>query len=67
MQPPLINDLGYLAKTEAAEQVLNGCYEPAAEVDKYAKELIQELRRPAIVCQRGPIPISSTPAEHIAG
>jgi hypothetical protein len=27
MQPPLVNDLGYLAETEMAEQVLEGTYE----------------------------------------
>jgi hypothetical protein len=36
---PLVDDLGYLAETEMAEQVLNESYEPTGLVDTYALEL----------------------------
>jgi hypothetical protein len=64
MQPPLVNDLGYLAETEMADQVLEGTYEIPQEVDRYTQELLQELRRPEIVRKKGPIHTVVTPAEH---
>jgi hypothetical protein len=64
MQPPLVNDLGYLAETEMAEQVLEGTYEIPQEVDRHTQELLQELRRPEIVREKGPIHTVVTPAEH---
>ena len=67
MQPPLVDDLGYLAETEMAEQVLDGTYEPTQEVDQYARELLHELRRPEIVRRRTPIAITVTTAEHVQG
>ena len=67
MQPPLVNDLGYLAETEKAEQVLEGTYEIPHGVDKYARELIHELRRPEIVRKKGPISTVITPVEHTQG
>jgi hypothetical protein len=67
MQAPLVDDLGYLAETDMAEQVLEGTYEPAPEVDQYAKELLHELRRPECVRKQGPISITATAAEHVRG
>jgi DUF438 domain-containing protein len=43
MQPPLVDDLGYLAKTNFAEHVLDGTYEPSLTVDKYASKLLHKL------------------------
>jgi hypothetical protein len=67
MLSPLVEDLGYLAETEMADQVLAGCYEPIQEVDRYARELLQELRLPEIVRKKGYITITATPAEHTQG
>ena len=64
MQPPLVDDLGYLAETAIAEQVLDGSYEPPPEVDRYAREILHELRRPEIVRKTMPISIIATPEEH---
>ena len=67
MQPPLVVDLGYLAETEMAEQVLDGSYEPTQDVDQYARELLHELRRPEIVRRRTPIATRVTTDEHVQG
>jgi hypothetical protein len=67
MQSPLIDDWGYLADTEAAENVLDGSYEPPKTVNWYAKELIRELRRPAIVQLHTPIPTHMSLEEHSRG
>jgi hypothetical protein len=64
MQPPLVNDLGHLAETKMAEQVLEGTYETPQEVDRCTQELLQELRRPETVREKGPIHAVVTPAEH---
>jgi hypothetical protein len=67
MKTPLVEDLGYLAETEMAEQVLEGTYEPAPDVDQYAKELLHELRRPECVRKQSPTNITATVDEHVLG
>jgi hypothetical protein len=67
MQSPLVEELGYLADTDFATQVLDGTYEPSPVVDKYARELLHELRIPEVVRKRGPISLIVTPAEHTLG
>jgi hypothetical protein len=67
MQSPLVEDLGYLAETEMAEQILEGSYEPTKELDHYAQELIHELRRPESVRKKGDITILATSEEHAQG
>jgi hypothetical protein len=47
-----------------AEQVLEGTYETPQEVDRCTQELLQELRRPETVREKGPIHAVVTPAEH---
>jgi hypothetical protein len=42
----LVMDLGYLADTEAAQQILDGTYDIPADLDTYAAKLIHELRMP---------------------
>jgi hypothetical protein len=49
MKSPLVEDLGYLAETKKAEQVLEVSYQPTQKVDRYALELLQELRLPECV------------------
>ena len=65
MQPPLVNDFGYLAETEAAEQVLRRCYELPDGTDYYAGLLIDQLYCPWEVTQTIPITAEITTAEHI--
>jgi hypothetical protein len=67
MQSPLVDELGYLADTDFAEQVLNGTYKPSPAVNKYAIELLHELRTPKVVRKCGPISLVVTPAEHTLG
>jgi hypothetical protein len=67
MQPPLVNNLGHLAETKMAEQVLEGTYEIPQEVDRHTQELLQELRRPEVVREKGPIHAAVAPAEHTQG
>ena len=38
MQPPLCHDLGFLAETNAATQILQETYEVPNNVDKYTKK-----------------------------
>jgi hypothetical protein len=67
MQTPLAEDLGYLAETEKATQVLNGSYEPTFAIDPYARELLHEMRMPECVRRKGMISKQITTAEHIQG
>jgi hypothetical protein len=46
MTPPLVNELGYLATSKAAEEILEGTYRPPKGVDPYTKQLIHQLQRP---------------------
>jgi hypothetical protein len=43
MTQPLQQDLGYLASTPQAQQILDGTYEPPPGTDPYAVKLLQEL------------------------
>ena len=49
MTEPMASELGYLAETPAADQILRGCYEPPKGTDKYMKELLHELRMPQAI------------------
>ena len=46
MQPPLCQDLGFLAETHSANQILQGTYQVPNNVDKYTKKMIAELKMP---------------------
>jgi len=48
MTPPLVNELGYLATSKAAEEILEGTYRPPKGVDPYTKQLIHQLQRPVL-------------------
>jgi hypothetical protein len=67
MQMPLIDDLGYLAETDKAKQVLDGNYDPLMSVDSYTRELLHELRRPEVIRQKGDIRTTITSEEHVLG
>ena len=49
MQPPLSDDLGFLADTTAADQILQGMYDIPATVDKYSRKMIHELKMPSTI------------------
>jgi len=68
MQTPLVEELGYLANTNFAEQVLaDGTYQPSPTVDKYAIELLYKLCIPNSVPNHDLIPIIITPTKHTQG
>jgi hypothetical protein len=46
MQEPLLSLIGYLADTQAAEDILHGTFETPPDTDKYTRLLIDELRMP---------------------
>ncbi len=45
MISPLLDDFGYLANTESADQVLQGTYVTPPNTDKYASLLLKELQK----------------------
>ena len=46
MQEPLLSDLGYLADTEAAKQILNGTYVCPPGTDNFTCNFLQCLQHP---------------------
>jgi hypothetical protein len=48
MQEPMLNELRYLEDTPAAEQVLQGGYEPPEGTDKYMQDILLELHMPQV-------------------
>jgi hypothetical protein len=49
MQEPMVSELGYLADTPAAQQILQGSYEPPDGTDKYMIELLVQLGMPQAI------------------
>jgi endonuclease/exonuclease/phosphatase family metal-dependent hydrolase len=64
MQPPLLEDFGYLADTVAADQVLRGCYQAPDGTDYYASLLLDQLYTPWEVSQLAPISVEISTEEH---
>ncbi len=58
MIPPLVNNVGYLATGHAAEEILDGTYSPHDRINRYTRQLLQQLQRPALVEQKGNHPTS---------
>ena len=58
LQNPLLHELGYLADTVAAESILQGSFEPPANIDKYTRAFLRELAIPKALQQLGPINIA---------
>ena len=67
MIPPLVNEVGYLGNTEAAESILAGTYTPPPGTDKYAAKLIPHLKRPECIANDKPVDISINKERHIRG
>ena len=64
MTMPLLGDLGYLADTPAAAEIINGTYEVPEGTNKYAAEFIAELQMPAAIRDIGPLDCNITPEEN---
>ena len=64
MISPLLDDFGYLADTAAADQVLNGTYQPPDGTDQYAKLLLDQLYIPWEVTKMVPISVDISTKEH---
>jgi hypothetical protein len=46
MMQPLLQDLGYLANTPQAQQILDGTYHPPPGTDPYMVKFLDKLRMP---------------------
>jgi hypothetical protein len=64
MISPLVDDFGYLADTPAADQVLNGTYQPPDGTDYYARLLLNQLYIPWEVTRMAPISLEILTEEH---
>ena len=63
-QGSILEDVGFLANTPQAQQILDGMYQCAEDVDEYIKEFIQELAKPECV-QENKITGRMTTQQHI--
>lgn len=64
LQPPLIDELGYLADTPTADSILDGTYSAPDELDQYTKAFIRELATPLAIQRQGPIETSVSSDDH---
>ena len=64
---PLLDDLGYLGNTEAAEQILLGTYQIPEGTDPHARKLIAELRLPDAVRRNGTTVDFISTKDHVDG
>jgi hypothetical protein len=67
MMEPLLSDLGYLADTQAAEEILAGTYTIPSGVDEYTAKLIKELRTPEVIRRNPSIVDYVSTDDHIQG
>ena len=68
MIAPLYELLGKYGETQEAQKILSGTFDfPALEIDRHAKEFLTELRVPAIVIAKGPVPVDLPLQEHVSG
>ena len=67
MISPLYDILGKYGETIEAQEILSGTFEFPVEIDRYAKELLEELRTPSIVLAKGPVTLELTLPEHVLG
>ena len=54
---PFLSQLGYMANTQAAQDIINGCFDIPAGTDPYAAELIGALAIPDYIQALGPVPL----------
>jgi len=65
MTPPLLDKLGYLADTPAADEILKGTYEPPPGLDQYTRELLRELEMPEKIRAAGPMSVEVSAEEQL--
>jgi hypothetical protein len=56
MQKPLVSELGYLANTNAATQILQGTYTCPPGVDRYTQQFLASLQATSPVTEENQIP-----------
>ena len=66
MQSPMVDILGHLADTPAAQQILDGSFIVPPEIDLYTRKMIRELRMPHSIQHSQPISSSISVDEHIS-
>ena len=64
---PLVDDIGYLADTPAAQEITDGRYHPPQGIYPYACEFIEVLAMLESIRAKGPVNCISTVEEHRAG
>jgi len=64
MTSPLFDDLGYLVDYPAADDIIEGRYNPPPGTDPDACEFIEVLAMPASIRAKGPVNCIATVAEH---
>jgi hypothetical protein len=67
MLSPLLDDLGYLADTDQAEDILHGTYVVPDGTDQYAAKLIAELRMPDSIKHGNATSQYVSTQEHVSG
>ena len=64
LMEPLVSEIGLLAETEAANNILKGEYQVPEQLDEYTKALIKELKLPEGIPITGAIPNTVTPEDN---
>ena len=64
LQPPLSHDIGFLAETDKANDILQGTYTPPEDTDQFTKLLIQELKMPLCIKDSSPLSDQITPEDN---
>ena len=67
MMSPLLDDLGYLAESPVADEIIAGRYILSPGTDPYACELIEVLAMPESIRAKGPVNCIATVEEHRVG
>jgi hypothetical protein len=67
MTEPLLGDLGYLADTEYADEILRGTYPIPEGTCPYAAKLIAELHMPDSIARNGPTSQHVSIQDHVNG
>ena len=64
---PLLSEIGLLADTEAAQEVLEGTWSPPEGTDIYTRLLLQEMKMPDVLRVATPMVSSISVDDHIQG
>ena len=65
MQPPMQELIGFLADTQAADQILEGKFQPPEGTDIYTQKMIKELKMPDSIRNQPTTNPSISTQEHI--